>query len=296
MLETIRLIADHYAQLPRVRAAVVIGSQAAAPGQGASDWDLWILCRQPRPREETVDALWSGHLCPPLLRGMYVRGGRLRVSGVPIECDVWEIEKIQRCLDRVVVEADPEPDFAHLFAGADCPEVMCHDILTCQVLFDHEGCIDRWKAQLATYPAPFQAILLGQVLLEARYRLKDMRRGCELSDLPLFHMGLSQLCLCVLRMAYAINERYFPGLKRALAGTCGMSRLPADFARRLERLVSAPLTAEQVDLTLVEARQMTVDMTLQALAVGGDVRRTVVERGLTDWPGPEPLSLAPKTP
>lgn len=296
MIEMIRLIGEHFAQLPRVRAAAVIGSQAAAPDQAPSDWDIWILCRQPRPRDETVDSLWSGHLCPPLLRGMYIRRGRFRINDMAVKCDVWEIEKVQRCLDQVCVDADPEPDFAPWCAGADCPEVMCHDILTCQPLFDHEGCFDRWKAQLAAYPQPFQGVLLGQVLLEARYRLKDMRRGCELPDMPLFHMGLSQLGLCLLRMAYAINERYFPGLKRALPGTAGMSRLPTNFAERLGQLVCAPLTAQQSGLTFAQARQLTVDMALQALAVGGDVRKAVIDRGLTDWPDPEPLSLAPQPP
>jgi hypothetical protein len=296
MIETVRLIAEHYGQLPRVRAAALIGSQASAPDPACSDWDVWILCRQPRPRPETVDALWSGHLCPPLLRGMYIRGGRFQVGGVPVECDVWEIEKIQRCLDQVLVDADPEPDFAPWFAGADCPEVMCHDVLTCQILFDREGCLDPWKQRLAAYPQPFRAALLGQVLLEARYRLKDMRRGCELPDPVLFHMALSQLCLCLLRMVYAINQQYFPGLKRSLAGTNALPRLPAEFARRMEQLVAEPLSGHDLCQALEQARQLTVDVTLQALAIGGDIRRAVIERGLTDWPGPEPLSLAPKAP
>jgi hypothetical protein len=296
MFETIQLIGEHFAQLPRVCAAAVLGSQAAAADQQPCGWDIWIICRQPRPRDETVDSLWSGHLCPVLLRGMYIRRGRFQINGVAVRCDVWELEKVQRCLDQVLIDADPEPDFAPWFAGADCPEVMCHDILTCRPLFDHDGCFDRWKAGLTAYPQSFRAILLGQVLLEARYRLKDMRRGLELSDLPLFHMGLSQLGLCLLRMAFAINERYFPGLKRALRGAAGMSSLPADFARRIEQLISAPLDARHLDVSLSLARQLTVDMALQALAVGGDVRRAVIERGLTDWPDPDPLSLASQSP
>ncbi len=296
MFETIRLIADHFAQLPRVRAAAIIGSQASMPDQHPSDWDMWVFCRQPRPREETIDALWSGHLCPPLLRGMYIRRGRLRVSGTPVACDVWEIEKARRCLDQVLLDADPHPDFAPSFAGADCPEVMCHDIQTCQILYDHEGFLEQWKDQLATYPQPFRAALLGGVLFEARYRLKDLRRGCELPDVPLFHTGLSQLCLCLLRMIYAINERYFPGLKRSLAGTSGMSRLPTLFASRIDQLLSASLSPDRSSSLLADARQLTVDVAMQSLELGGDVRRIVIEKGLNDWPDLDPLSLAPHHP
>ena len=74
MFQTVRLIAEHFAELPRVRAAVLVGSRAAST-PSPSDWDVWVLCRRPMPREETVDTLWSGRLCPPLLRGMHIWGG-----------------------------------------------------------------------------------------------------------------------------------------------------------------------------------------------------------------------------
>jgi hypothetical protein len=295
MFETVRLIAEHFAELPRVRAAAVVGSRAVG-AESPSDWDVWVLCRRPMPREETVDTFWSWHLCPPLLRGMYIRRGRFRVNDTPVECDLWEIEKIQRCLDQVLVRADPQACFGLGFAGADCPEVMCHDVLTCQVLYDHEGCLARWKEQLAAYPQAFRAVLLGEVLLEARHRLRDLRRGSELPDPPLFHMAVSQLCLCLLRMVYAINERYFPGLKRALAGTRDMAMLPPDFGARLEQLVSAPLEAARLGDMLAQARQLTTEVAWQGLDAGGDIRQRVLERGLADSPDLDPLSLAPEIP
>ncbi len=295
MFETVRLIAEHFAQLPRVRAAALVGSQATG-SSGAADWDIWVLCRQPKPRDETVDALWSGHLCPPLLRGLYVRGGRFHVNNVLVECELWEIERMQRRIDQVVVQANPQPYFDASVAGAGLPEVLCHDIRTCQVLFDHESCLDPWKEQLAAYPQPFRAELLGDVLLEARYRLKDMRRGCELSDLPLFGMGLSQLCLCLLRMVYAINERYFPGLKRAMAGTAGMTQVPAVFAPNLERLLTTAHNPQSLGQMADQARRLTVDIALQALAIDGDVRQAVLDRGLVDSPDLEPFSLSPQVP
>jgi hypothetical protein len=248
------------------------------------------------PREETVDTLWSGHLCPPLLRGMYVRRGRFRIGTTAIECDLWEIEKIQRCLDQVLVRNDPQPCFAPWLSGADYPEVMCHNVLSCQVLYDNDGCLARWKEQLATYPQSFRAVLLGDVLVEARYRLKDLRRASELADLPLFHMALSQLCLCLLRMAYAINERYFPGLKRSLPGTANMAQLPPDFASRLEQLVCMPLARERLDEMLAQARQLTTAIAWQAMAIGGDVRQCVLEHGLAESPDLDPLPLSPQPP
>jgi hypothetical protein len=48
--------------------------------------------------------------------------------------------------------------------------------------------------------------------------------------------------------------------------------------------------------TVAQAWPLTVDVALWALAAGGDVQRAVGERGLTDWPGPEAFSLAPKPP
>jgi hypothetical protein len=295
MFETVRLIAAHFAELPRVQAAVLVGSRAAST-HAPSDWDIWVLCRRPMPREEAVDAIWSGHLCPPLLRGMYIRRGHFRVDDTPVECDLWEIEKIQRCLDQVLVRSDPQACFTPWLPGPDCPEVMCHDVLSCQVLYDNDGCLARWKEQLAAYPQAFRAVLLGEVLLEARYRLKDLRRGSELPDLPLLHMALSQLCLCLLRMVYAINERYFPGLKRALSGTADMAQLPADFAVRLEQLLSATLTGARLGELLGRARQLTTEVAWQGLGIGGDVRQSILDRGLVDSPDLDPLSLAPEIP
>jgi hypothetical protein len=295
MFETVRLIAEHFAQLPRVRAAALVGSRAAST-PSPSDWDVWVLCRRPMPREETVDTFWSGHLCPPLLRGMYIRRGRFRVNDTVVECDLWEIEKIQRCLDQVLTRSDPQTCFAIGLAGADCPEVMCHDVLTCQVLYDHEGCLARWKEQLAAYPQAFRAELLGEVLLEARYRLKDLRRGSELPDLPLFHVALSQLCLCLLRMVYAINERYFPGLKRSLAGTADMALLPPDFGARLEQMIRTPLAPARLADILAQVRQLTTEVAWQGLDIGGDVRQSILDPGMADSPDLDPLSLAPEIP
>lgn len=295
MSDTVRLIAEHFAQLPRVRAAILVGSQARADPQ-AADWDIWVLCRQPRPRDETVDALWSGHLCPALLRGLYVRSGRFRVNNVLVKCDLWEIEKVQRRIDQVVVQADPQPYFSATMAGAGLPEVLCHDICAGQTIFDHDNCLSAWKEQLAAYPQPFRAQLLGEVMLEARYRLKDMRRGCELSDLPLLDMSLSQLSLCLLRMVYAINEQYFPGLKYAMAGMAGMSQVPAVFTSNLERLLAAGRDPQSLARMVDQARRLTVDLALQALAIEGDVREAVLDPGLAEWPDLEPFSLSPQVP
>jgi hypothetical protein len=141
---------------------------------------------------------------------------------------------------------------------------------------------------LSPYPRQFKTNVLYWVLFEARYRLKDMRRASEIGDVALMHMSLSELCFCLLRIVFAVNEEYFRGVKRAMRMTRRFSILPEKWDTEMQYLLGTGLSAGNLEEAYVRANSLTKDLAETCSAQGREEGR-MVDRALTDWPDIDPL-------
>lgn len=286
---TIYGLIRHCALLPYVRAIALVGSQTLREGQ-AGDWDILAFTDlDGSPDAKSRRTLWSSPTSPIDLQAIGENNDRFTFAGARVELDYRPMRDVDEKLDKAVNDGAFEAEANAWLTIADCPEAACAEIADCLSLWDPEGIINVWKSLVSEYPAILQANLLGHVLFEARFKLKDMRRADELGDVALFHMALSHLCFCLLRMLYAINRTYFRGIKRCVEGLSQFTPLPRDCRGRMERLLCAGLSPARLNGLYDEAAALLRETAHLALEQGTDETARVIALGMEDWPDIDPL-------
>jgi len=282
-------IVSHWKALDAVRAVGLIGSAATGDPQ-AADVDLAAFVDQV-PDEPTRRSLWEAPGSPidadAVIYG--ANGDRVTLDGKVMELDYFSIPDLTRRIDKVIVEGDTTPAFVVWCTPAHVPEAVCADIQACRILWDPEDLIKHWKESVAEYPEKFRLKLLRFVLFEMRFKLKNMRRAAQLRNIPFFHMALSDLCFCLLRMLYSLNRVYFTQAKRAMGRLAEFPILPTDCRRRIEALVRSPLSEENLNDLFAAAKRL-VQETADLASQQGESEKTAIAFGLADWPDVEPLS------
>lgn len=277
-----------------VRAIALVGSRAIeAYDSDADDWDVAAYTdSKMEPTREERTALWASHRIfrEPGVTTVGDRDDRFVLGDLRFGLSYTPIAGVEANLYQVLVEGVWSMRAAPWYPMGECPDAVCGEIETCQPLWDEEALIKDWKARVSTYPQRFKQKVLQELVFEARGNLQDLRRGVELQDLPHFHMALSEVCLRVIRLMYAANERYFRGSKRSLRGLRSVASVPASWLIDVERLLAMELSAGKLHEIWDLAKQL-VTRTAEFAASQGVDESKAVERGLTYWPDVEPLPL-----
>jgi len=281
-----------------VKAVGLIGSRASSEIDRADDWDLWAFTSvDGQPTEEERRRTWLSDGSPIASAAIHCAGSadRFVVAGEHVGVDFGPtVAAINDRLDRVIKEGDVSrlpssfPNPFHWFALGECPEAICADLAMCVALWDPDNLILAWQNVLASYPKRFKLNILAHVLFEARRRLMDLRRASEIADIALFHIALSELCFSLLRILFAINERYFRGAKWAMHAISEFRLIPDNWNKRMEALLCAGLSARCLDEVWQEARSLTLAVAELASAQGEE-EREAIQSGFWDWPDVDPL-------
>lgn len=287
--EFLEKIASHWKTLDAVRAIGLVGSAATGDPE-AGDWDLAAFVDQV-PDEPSRHSLWKAD-GSPIHADAVIYGGngnRVTLSGKVLELDYFRIPELTRRINKVMLEGDTTPAFVVWCTPVHVPEAVCADVQACRVLWDPEDLIKRWKESVAEYPSKFRLNILRFVLFEMRFKLKNMRRASELRDIPFFHMSLSDLCFCLLRMLYSLNRVYFAQAKRAMGRLADFALVPTDCRRRIEDLLRSTLSEGSLNDILAAAKRL-VQETADLASQQGESEKNAIALGLADWPDVEPLS------
>ncbi len=288
MDEFLEKIVAHWKTLEAVRAIALRGSRATSDSEGG-DWDLAAYVDR-IPDEPSRRILWESCGSPVRADAIIYGGGgdRFSFSGNVFELDYFRVQDMAHRIEQVMVEGNTTPASVDWCTPVHVPEVVCADIQACKPLWDPQDLIKGWKGSVAEYPSKFRLNILRFVLFEMRFKLKGMHRAAELRDIGFFHMSLSHLCFCLLRMLYSLNGKYFPQAKRAMSNVSKFAVVPTDCGRRMEELLRSPLSEGNLNEIFIAAKQL-VKESAELAAQQGENEKKAIHLGLADWPDVEPL-------
>ena len=291
-------IAALCATFQSVKAVGLIGSRASSDLEGSDDWDLWAFTSSAeQPTEEERRRIWLSDGSPVASATIHCAGmsDRFVIEGIHVGVDFNPpIATIDERLDRVIKKGDVSrlpssfPNPIHWFALGECPEAICADLRMCTPLWDPDHLIMQWQNSLASYPKQFKLNILAHVLFEARRRLIDMRRASEIGDVALFHMALSELCFCLFRILFAINEEYFRGAKWAMQTVSSFRLVPDNWTEEMEDLLRGGLSVQRLQEIFLQAKSLTLGI-VELASTQGEEEREAIQSGLWDWPDVDPL-------
>ena len=278
--------------LKAVVAIGIIGSRAEDP-YSDGDWDLVAFIDAPNhPPPDIRREFWVSTNSPLAGAEIHCSGmcDRFIINGSHVGIDYRPIDSIAADIKQVLEEGTiwQTPDIS--FVLGCFPEAICADIRMCIPLWDPEDRISAWQASLKNYPEKFRNNIIQQVLFEARFKLADLRRASEISDVTFFHAALSEFCLCLIRIIFALNRRYFRGLKRAMHVLIELRIKPNGVTERLTQLMSSAFVETDLWSPFEVAKQLAVDVAMLA-ASQGDTESTAAGLALSDWPDAEPLKF-----
>ena len=221
--------------LDGVEALALGGSRAVEHFDQASDYDVYLYCREPIP-EETRRAILARY-CSVMEIGNhfweYEDNCRLN-DGVDIDLLYRDLDAFTADVAEVVERFQPRN------AYTTC---MWHNLLTCKVVYDRDGRLAQAKERFSVpYPRQLKENILarGWRLLHDALPAYDAQliKAVKRGDLVSVNHRTAGFLETYFDVLFALNETTHPGEKR-LVQLCRerCTLLPAHFEENIDRLL-----------------------------------------------------------
>lgn len=280
--EVARALAAGYAADPAVLGVLCAGSTGRGEADRWSDLELLVVwAAEPLPEQRRVapDRAGGDHLRQfDRDPGGYATGddywiGGPAGTGLLVEAGHLTAADATAALDRLLVDADPDPDLLAL-AAAFGGGVPVH------------GDLSRWRDRVAAYPPRLAAAAIrrhGQIDHFWRWRMYVDRH-----DVHGLRTHNARVAGAVLHMACALSGVFWPGPKWAVPLAARLPVAPVDLADRLRRVDTlAPDAAASALTDLVEETYDLVEVRTPEVDVAR--LRQVFRFARSPWP-PAPVA------
>lgn len=247
-------LADAYATIPAVEAAVLSGSRTSGLGDGSSDIDLYVYSREELSLDERRRVA-AGARRAEIGNAFWEPGDEWVDDATGISADVMfrDCRWIEEQLDRVL---------KHHQASVGYSTCFWYNVLHSEILFDRSG----WFAALQErarqpYPEELRAAIISKNLPILRRNMSSYIHQMELAiqrgDLVSMNHRTTALLASYFDVLFAVNRQPHPGEKRIVKfAELLCAKRPADFEVRIaELLASLP----RMDATVMEKAERVVD-------------------------------------
>ena len=240
------------ARLTRVRNVVGVvlgGSHARGTAKVASDLDFGIYYTEgspfdtPRIREVAEGISLPG--APPTVTGFYewgpwVNGGAWIVTAQgKVDFLYRNIQQIERTIARAS-NGSYEHNYYQQPTFGFSSIVYLAETQCCITLADPYGVIARLKTAVECYPEELRRKVITDSLWLAEFTLMHAQGFAKHGDVLNFAGCVARVCYFLLQNLFALNRAYYFGDKGALEAVETFTQKPADFVRRIRRVVSEP--------------------------------------------------------
>ena len=223
-------------QLPQIEAIALGGSRAGTCFDETSDYDIYLYCTAPVPRQVRQEIL--SKYCS------YVEYGN----------HFWELEDngtFRNGIDFDLLYRNL-PDFVNEVASVvegfqahnGYTTCMWHNLRTCKIIFDRQGKLAAAKARFdIPYPARLKENIIGQNLRLLRGSMPaysdQIMKAVGRNDLVSINHRTAAFLESYFDILFALNEQTHPGEKRLLSlcrRNCAI--LPKAFEENIQRLLN----------------------------------------------------------
>jgi len=208
-------------------AVALAGSRGKGRADAQSDYDFRVYADAYRGPDVHLTEQWRR--CDAAMRRWNGRG--FRMDGVWMR----SYAGVRRDLAAWIAGAPVDKSFEWTIWGYHLPT----DLANQQIVFDPDGILAGWKAQLATYPEALRTTLLARYREILAYWASDYHYQSKVERRDLvFLVGLAgKLAHAILQVVFAFNRVYYPGDGWNLPMAADLERLPPDFISRMTSLL-----------------------------------------------------------
>lgn len=208
-------------------AVALAGSRGKGRADAQSDYDFRVYADAYRGPEIESTVQWRRF--EEAMREWDGKG--FRMDGVWMR----SYAGVNRDLKAWIDGAPVEKSFEWTIWGYHLPT----DLANQTVVFDPEGVLAGWKAQLASYPEALRHAVLRQYREILAYWAEDYHYQSKVERRDLvFLVGLSgKLANAILQVVFAYNRVYYPGDGWNLPMAAELERLPPDFIARMTQML-----------------------------------------------------------
>ena len=115
-------------------------------------------------------------------------------------------------LNNIIKGKSVELIYKDWAVGLFAPEGFCGDVKEAIVLFDQQSLLKKWRKKLHIYPKKLKKKILKNSLCDLKMKLELFHKAISRHNYLAAQMALSQLLFVIIRLLFALNERYFQGL------------------------------------------------------------------------------------
>lgn len=209
-------------------AVALAGSRGKGRADAQSDYDFRVYAHDYRAPDIRHTEQWNRFEAARLdweAKGIRMDGVWMRsYAGVHRDLAAW-------------IDGTPVPkEFEWTIWGYQLPT----DLFNQQIIYDPEGQLADWRAQLATYPERLRTALLRHYREILAYWAGDYHFASKVVRRDLvFLVGLTgKLANAILQVVFALNRVYYPGDGWNLPMAAELPLVPKDFISRMEAIVS----------------------------------------------------------
>ncbi len=267
LLKAGEVLVEHLSPCQCVISVVCFGSVAMSSDDEMSDLDVFVFCDPlVMPDLQRREILLSIPRASDLQLGALSAAGfdntwmaaqdKLRIADMPCDITYNTIAWMRQLMEHVRANGtEPLPELPFR------PDKMLGLLDSCIVLFDRKGEIGDLKRLLRPYPRKLRTDIVSEgmsILSESLEDLHDYERRGIGNAAFAFHLNRMSDAVC--RTLYALNELYDPATKRVEQSLKDLHKLPKDFMRRYEMILSQPLDEQGRHRVMEEYESLNRDL------------------------------------
>jgi hypothetical protein len=233
------------APVPGIEAIALGGSRTRGTATAASDYDIGLYYRRPRPIDiaglskvvASLDDRGARAEVTPLGGwGPWIDGGGwLLIDGIHVDLLYRDLDRVASAIDDAragKVEPHYQPGHPHAFLST----IYVGEVAYARALHDPAGSLAALQAQTTPYPPALAAALRRRFEWEASFAIANARKSLD-------HGDVSYVAGCVFRaiaglcqVLFALNGNWLLNEKGAVAVVDGLALKPADFSRAVAHI------------------------------------------------------------
>lgn len=268
VLDLAQQVANSLGKIESIMAVALGGSLARGEAHPDSDIDLGLYYDPEQPPSVKELSLLASELddshADNLITnfgewGLWVNGGGwLNINKRPVD---WLYRDIS-LVTKVIKECQSGKTACYYYPGHPHGfhnHCYLSEIYYCQPLYDAQGVLSSFKAQVKQYPPLLKKALIEKYLWEAYFSIKTSLKALKSDDIFYVTGCLFRCIACLTQVLFALNERYFINEKGSILIVDSFAIRPSGFKETVCDVMAGPGSNANELLTSIKKLELLIE-------------------------------------
>jgi len=236
--------------------AVALVGSGALKNKEVSNLDFLIITKKKFNKKEIINFYrkLSRFMQESLIR-YFQDGFTFKSRGMSVNLTFFSKKEFEQKMTDIINGKKVELVYKDWVVGVFAPEGFCGDIQEAVVLLDCH-LVNKWKLRLSKYPLKMKKAILKNSVQEIAIKESLLKEAVKRNNYISFYIVFSQILFIIIRILFALNEKY-------LQGVSYLKERTSDFSIDSKKLISLIVRISKIPEKRLKAKTLQMGVLIE---------------------------------